>query len=588
MDKLDKSIEIPNTITVGDLAAKLDIPVTDLITELIKNGVMATLNDSIDFDTAVIIVGELDLNVELNRADTAETVPAAVKTKRKNAKTAPRPPVVAVMGHVDHGKTTLLDAIRGAQVVEGEAGGITQYISAYQVEHAGRTITFLDTPGHEAFSSLRQHGAYLTDLVVLVVAADDGVKPQTIEAIKYAQQANVKIMVAINKTDKSGANVNRVLQELADNNLAPEQWGGDTVVVEVSALKKQGIDKLLEMILLVTDVEELKADSVGPAEGIVIESHMEQGRGAVVSVLVEHGQLKPGDYLSAGQAYGKVRTLEDYQGQPVDSAGPSTPATVTGLKAMPNFGVLFRVHPSDKAARAEAALAESVKSANQMASTGVELLDQIHKDRSNKELPVLVKADVRGSVTSVVDSLQALGKDEVSIRVVNSGVGSIKESDIARASATGAIIYGFNVDLPANLKRSALQDGVSIRIYKIIYELIDNAKSELETLMVPDIVEEDIGRLLIKGVFNTTKSEIICGGEVTKGQVRPGVLVKIYRDKQLIGQAVVNTVQTGQIETKEVSAGEMCGLRLATEEKITLKEGDRLEFFTRESVKRKL
>jgi len=585
-----KIVEIPDTITVGELAAKLDIEVIQLITELVKNGVMATVNDSIDFETAEIILGELDLeDTTLVRGEEEETDDSPKRPERDSQAEADRPPVVAVMGHVDHGKTTLLDAIRDAKEVEGEAGGITQHISAYQVDHDGRSITFLDTPGHEAFTSLRQHGAYLTDLVVLVVAADDGVKPQTLEAIKYAEKAGVKIMVAINKTDKTGANVNRVMQELAENNLNPEAWGGDTVMVEVSALKKQGIDKLLEMILLVTDVEELKADSVGPAAGVVIEGHMETGRGAVVTVLVEHGQLKKGDIISAGQAFGKVRTLEDHTGEHIKSAGPSTPATITGLKLLPNFGVLFKVHASEKAAKAEADKNQLESASGQIASTGSELLAQIHKDRSSKELPVLVKADVRGSMTSVVDSLQALGRDsEVSVRIVGSGVGSIKESDIAQASAGHAIIYGFNVDMPANVKRSALQEEVPVRLYKIIYELIDNAKEELETLLEPDVVEEDIGRLIVKGVFKTTKSEIICGGEVTKGKVKPGVLVKILRDKEEIGQAVVSTVQKNQIEAEEVVKGEMCGLQLATEVKVNIKEEDRLEFFTRETVKRKL
>ncbi|HEX9595158.1 MAG TPA: translation initiation factor IF-2 [Candidatus Saccharimonadales bacterium] len=588
---MPKTVEIPDTITVGELAAKLDIEVIQLITELVKNGVMATVNDSIDFETAEIILGELELEEEvtLARGEEEDVDDAPKRPDRDSQAEADRPPVVAVMGHVDHGKTTLLDAIRDAKEVEGEAGGITQHISAYQVDHDGRSITFLDTPGHEAFTSLRQHGAYLTDLVVLVVAADDGVKPQTLEAIKYAEKAGVKIMVAINKIDKTGANINRVMQELAENNLNPEAWGGDTVMVEVSALKKQGIDKLLEMILLVTDVEELKADSVGPAEGVVIEGHMETGRGAVVTVLVEHGQLKRGDIISAGQSFGKVRTLEDHTGELIQSAGPSTPATITGLKQLPNFGVLFKVHVSEKAAKAEADKNQLESASGQIASTGSELLAQIHKDRSSKELPVLVKADVRGSMTSVVDSLQALGRDsEVSVRIAGSGVGSIKESDIAQASAGNAIIYGFNVDMPANVKRSALQEEVPVRLYKIIYELIDNVKEELETLLEPDVVEEDIGRLIIKGVFKTTKSEIICGGEVTKGKVKPGVLVKILRDKEEIGQAVVATVQKNQTEAEEVVKGEMCGLQLATEVKVNVKEKDRLEFFTRETVKRKL
>lgn len=587
---MSKTVEVPERITVSELADKLEVEVTELMTELLKNGIMVTLNDRIDFDTAQIIASELKSELELVKSSNdSQSNQTEERPKREMASAASRPPVIAVMGHVDHGKTTLLDAIRGASVVSDEAGGITQHISAYQVEHKKRKVTLLDTPGHEAFASLRQHGAHLTDLVILVVAADDGVKPQTVEAIKYAQTAGVKILVAINKVDKPGANVNRVLQELNDNGLAPESWGGDTVVVEVSALKQQGLDNLLDMALLITDVEELTADAEGPAQGIVIESHMEQGRGAVVSVLVEHGRLKKGDFISAGRAAGKVRTLEDYTGATIDEATASTPATITGLKEMPNFGAVFQVHGSEKQARAAAVSGATDAAGGNVALTDVELLDQIHRDRSEQVLPVVIKADVRGSVTSVIESINTLGQDnEVSVRVVGSGVGSVTESDVTMASATGAVIYGFTIDMPVNVKRLATRKGVDVRLFKIIYELIDDVRTELEKLLTPELVEENTGRLLIRGVFNTTKSEIICGGEVTKGKVAPGFIVKIYRGDDELGEALVTSVQKGQQEVKEVVEGEMCGLRLKTEEKIVLSEGDKLEFFTRETVKRKL
>lgn len=590
---MSKTLQIPERITVSDLAGELGIEVTELITALVKNGIMATLNDTIDFDTAEIIISELELDepVELQKkqVEEKEDNPALQRLGREVAKAAPRPPVVAVMGHVDHGKTTLLDAIRDVKTVDSEAGGITQHISAYQIEHDGRKITFLDTPGHEAFASLRQHGAHLTDLVILVVAADDGVKPQTKEAIKFALKAGVKIMVAINKVDKPDANVNRVMQELSENGLNPEQWGGDTVTVEVSALKKEGIDKLLDMAFLITDVEELSADSEGAAQGIVIESHMERGRGAVVSVLVEHGRLKQGDFMSAGRSFGKVRTLEDFNGQVLTEATASTPATITGLKEMPNFGVVFLAHPNEKAARQAAETYHESSEDEVIASTDSELLDQIHKDRSTQVLPAVVKADVRGSVTSVIESLQSLGSDkEVSVRVVGSGVGAVNESDVTMASAAHAIIYGFTIDMPVSVKRQAMRLGVEVRLFNVIYELIDDVKAELEKLLSPEIVEENVGRLLVRGVFKTTQSEIICGGEVTKGKIKPELEVKIYRDDEELGEATVTSVQKGQQAVPEVVEGDMCGLNLNTSKKLNLKEGDRLEFFTRETVKRTL
>lgn len=582
------TVKLPARATVKELAELLSIAPTELMTELFKNGVVLTLNDPIDFETAQIMVEELGLGVSLEPEDKE---PEIIESRKKqvSSKTAKsRPPVVAVMGHVDHGKTTLLDAIRGASVVEGEAGGITQHISAYQIKHKDKLITFLDTPGHEAFASLRQHGAHLTDLVILVVAADDGVKPQTLEAIKYANQAGVKILVALNKIDKPDANANRVLQELADNGLNPEDWGGDTLVVEVSAKEKTGIDKLLDMTNLVADVEELTAEADGPAEGIVIESHMETGRGPVVTVLVEHGQLKPGDAISAGGASGKVRTLSDYQGHALESAGPSTPAIVTGMKQVPDFGAVFNVYQSDKAAKSAAATAQAGSGPASVATTSKELLAQIHKDRVADELPVIIKADVKGSMTSVVEALAKLKNEKVSVRVVTAGVGPISESDVMTAAASKAVVYGFSVEAPAAIRRLAAKEGVDIKIYKVIYELLDDATTELELRLPPEIVETEVGRLIIKGVFKTTRNEIICGGEVSKGKAAVNTLVRISRDDEQLGEAEVVGVQQGQIETNEVGKGEMCGLRLKTPDKINLKEGDRLDFFTREEVVRKL
>ncbi|MEK7096097.1 MAG: translation initiation factor IF-2, partial [Patescibacteria group bacterium] len=512
-----KIIEIDEHITVGALASLLDLPVSKLIAELFKNGVMATINEKIDFDTAQIIVGELDIDVELVKKERASP---ATRPKRELSKDAAlRPPVVAVMGHVDHGKTSLLDAIRQAEVAKGEAGGITQHLSAYQIVHSGRPLTFIDTPGHEAFAALREHGARLTDLVVLVVAADEGVKPQTIEAIRFAKNAGVKIIVAANKMDKTDADINRLKQQLSENELMPEDWGGETIILPVSAKTKEGLPELLDMIILVADVEELKADLEGPAQGIIIESHMETGRGRVAVALVEQGTLSIGDFVVAGGTYAKVRNLETTTGEVLSSAGPSMPVIITGLKELPDFGEEFFVVGSEKQARDKATERSQIKKGDgsSVTTSGSELLRIISRVSKLNELNIIVKADVQGSLTSVVDSLRGLGTEEVAVRLVSSGVGVISENDVHNAATSGAIIYGFHTSLPASLKQLAARDHVSIRLYSVIYELIDDVKKELETLLVPEVIETSLGELIVKGIFKITKTEVICGGEVTKG-----------------------------------------------------------------------
>lgn len=587
-----KKLVIADMITVGELAAQLDLPVTKLIGELFKNGIMATVNQRIDFETAQIMVEELDLDVELEKkASTQAAAPVARAERELSDKAEKRPPIVAVMGHVDHGKTSLLDAVLDTKVVSGEAGGITQHIAAYQTEYKGRTITLLDTPGHEAFSALRQHGAALTDVVIIVVAADDGVKPQTVEAIKFAQQANAKIVVAINKVDKPEADVNRVKTQLAtDYNLTPEEWGGDTVMVEVSAKTKQGLDKLLELVLLVSDMEELKAEVDIPAEGLVIEAHMELGRGAVVSLLVEHGLVKPGSYIVAGSSYGKVRTLLDYAGRPAKQAGPSTPITVTGFKELPQFGDRFTICANEKIARVAAEKYKQQHKEEVTASniSSTELLSMMTKRQEKRLVNVIIKADVQGSLTSVMDSLRLLENDELALRVIGSGVGNISENDVRMAASSDAVIYGFNVQLPSAVKRLAVQEKASVRIFRIIYELIDDAKEMLTEMLSPEVVESEIGKLVVRGVFRVTKEEVICGGEVTKGKIMPNLLVRVMRDKQQLAEATITTVQRDKQEAKEVFEGEMCGLRLKTTGRVNVEEGDKLEFFTRELVKRSL
>ncbi|MDP9130404.1 MAG: translation initiation factor IF-2, partial [Candidatus Binatota bacterium] len=573
------TIEIEDMITVGTLAERLSIPVTRLISELMKNGVMATVNERIDFDTAQIIVEEMGLEMKLAK----KAAPEAAVTKRakpvSSAKASVRPPVVAVMGHVDHGKTSLLDAIRGAEVVKAEAGGITQHISAYQVTHNDRTITFLDTPGHEAFAAIREHGAHLTDIVIIVVAADDGIKPQTIEAIRFAKKAGVKIIVAINKIDKEGADINRVKQQLSEQDLLIEEWGGDIIVQPVSAKTKEGIPELLNMLLLVTDVEELKADTDVPARGLVIEAHVEQGRGPVAHALIEAGTLKPGDFIVAGGSYAKIRNLETTEGQPLKAATPSTPVTITGFKTLPEFGDEFMAVASEKEARVQSSRTASDKQADgsRLDMGGSELIRLINRDNDMQELNIIIKADVQGSLTSVIDSLKTLDTDEVSARVVAAGIGPVGENDLHLAHTSGAIVYGFNVGLPTSSKQQASRDKIRVRLYKVIYELIDDVKLELSTLLRPEIVETELGRLIVKGIFNTTKTAIICGGEVTKGKLTAPALARVTRGEETLGEVEVTGLKRGPAEAKEVVEGEMCGLSLKTAKRLDLQEGDRIE-----------
>lgn len=584
------NIEIEDMITVGTLAERLSIPVSRLIGELMKNGIMATVNERIDFDTAQIIVEELSLGLTISRATAAAPIVAVREKPTASATAAARPPVVAVMGHVDHGKTSLLDAIRGANVAKGEAGGITQHISAYQIDHGDRKITFLDTPGHEAFAAIREHGALLTDIVIIVVAADDGIKPQTIEAIRFARKAGVKILVAANKMDKEGADIQRLKQQLSEHDLLTEEWGGDTIVMPVSAKTKDGIPALLDMILLVTDVEELKADVDVPARGLIIEAHVVQGRGPVANALVETGTLKPGDYIVSGGSYAKIRNLETTDGKPVKLATPSTPVTISGFKTLPEFGDEFSVVANEKLARAQS----SGTAADKQAAGGrtdigsSELIRLINRDNKLQELNIIVKADVQGSLKSVIDSLKAMDTDEVSVRIVGSGVGPVGENDLHLAHSSHAIVYGFNVGLPTSSKQQASRDKVRVRLYKVIYELIDDVKAELSNLLSPEIVETDLGRLVVKGIFNTTKSAVICGGEVTKGKLTASALARVTRNKEKIDEVEVTGLKRGPADTREVFEGEMCGMSLKTTKRLDLQEGDHIELFTRQAIQRQL
>jgi len=586
----EKIIQIAGSITVDELAEALGLSVTALIGELFKQGIMATINQRLDFDTASLIIDELKIeNVKLERKNTA--------TKTSNfhrelsEKAVLRPPVVAVMGHVDHGKTTLLDSLLHKKTVEGEAGGITQHISAYQLKHDDRLITFLDTPGHEAFAAIRQHGAMLTDIVVIVVAADDGVKPQTVEAIKFAQSANAKIIVAINKIDREGADIPRTMADLAQHGLQPEEWGGDITMVPISAKRGDNLEKLLDMILLTADLEELKADVEIPAEGLVIESHMEVGKGSVVNLLVTGGELKTGKFVVAGSAYGKIRTMMDFRGKPKGKATPSTPVTVTGFKELPNFGDRFIEVKDEKTARKQALLNAQVEASETASAnvTSTDLLRMMNTADNSKVFNVIIKGDVLGSVTSVIDSLKMIDtKGEISLNIVSSGVGDVTENDVYMAEGDNTVVYGFNVSVPTNIVKLAARDGVEIRNYRVIYELLDDAKASMENLLDDEVVEEETGEMKIKGVFRTERTAIIAGGEVLTGRVGAGMLGRVYRNKELIGEVSVDSVQKEKMQVTELVAGETGGIAFNLEKKLVIELNDRVKFFTRELRKKKL
>ena len=585
-----KVIQIAGSITVDELAKALGLSVTSLIGELFKEGIVATINQRLDFDTAAIILEELNIKgVKLEKKNTATKT--SEHRHELSDKAVERPPVVAVMGHVDHGKTTLLDTLFHKKTVEGEAGGITQHISAYQLEYEGRKITFLDTPGHEAFAAIRQHGAMLTDIVVIVVAADDGVKPQTVEAIKFAQSANAKIIVAINKIDREGADVPRTMADLSQHGLQPEEWGGDITMVPISAKRGDNLDKLLDMILLTSDIEELKADVDIPSEGLVIESHMEMGRGSVVNLLVTGGELKTGEFIVAGTTYAKIRTMLDFRGKPKGKATPSTPVTVTGFKDLPNFGDSFIEVADEKTARRMALLnAQAQQGATASANvTSTDLLRMMNTADNSKVFNVIIKGDVLGSVTSVVDSLKMIDtKGEITLNIVATGVGDVTENDVYMAEGGETVIYGFNVSVPTNIAKMAARDKVKIKTFRVIYELLDDAKAEMEELLPAEVVEDDKGEMKVLGVFRTERTAIIAGGEILKGEAKPGMLAKVMHGKEMVGEVEVESVQKERMDVPSLVAGETGGIALKLTKKLTLEINDRLKFFTRELKRKKL
>ena len=576
------NIVLPEELLVGELASKLKVPATQVIKKLMTLGVMAAVNQTIDFDTASLIAEEFGAKVEKEVIVTIEDR-LIDDREDEDVNLKERSPVVVVMGHVDHGKTSLLDAVRHANVTEGEAGGITQHIGAYRVMVNGKPITFLDTPGHEAFTSMRARGAQVTDIAILVVAADDGIMPQTVEAINHAKAAGVSIIVAINKMDKPDANPDRVMQELTEYELVPEEWGGDVICVPISAKTHQNIDTLLEMVQLVADMKELKANPDRLAKGTVIEARLDKGRGPVATVLVQNGTLHQGDILIAGTSVGRVRVMLDDQGRKVKEAGPSVPVEITGLDEAPSAGDTFNAVEDERLARElvekrkHDAKEEQFKSYQKV--TLENLFSQIEEGEV-KELSIIVKADVQGSVEAVKQSLEKLSNEEVRVRVIHGAVGAVNESDVMLANASNAIIVGFNVRPDPTARDQAERDGVDIHLYRVIYDAIDDVKSAMKGMLAPKIREVDQGRLEVRQVYKISNVGAVAGCYVQSGKITRGSKIRIVRDGIIIGDDELDSLKRFKDDVREVAQGYECGVSLQKFNDI--KEGDVFEAYIME------
>ncbi len=579
------TVTVGDEITVGELAAALKKTASEVIKVLLKLGMMATVNQVIDYDTAEIVVTEMGAKIEKQVVVTIEEqIMDDTEDNAENLK--PRSPVVVVMGHVDHGKTSLLDAIRNTAVTDTEAGGITQHIGAYRVNCKGQDITFLDTPGHAAFTSMRKRGAMATDIAVLVVAADDGIMPQTIEAINHAKAANVQIIVAINKMDKPEANPDRVLEQLTEHELVPEKWGGDVICVPVSAKTHEGIDNLLESILLVAEMMELKANPDRRAKGIVIEARLDKGRGPVASLLVQNGTLHTGDIIVAGTAVGRVRVMANENGRELKAAGPSVPVEITGLAETPNAGDVFDAVSDERLARElveqrKQKAKEELFNAKQKVTLD-NLFDQL-SEGDLKELNIIVKADVQGSVEAVRDSLVKLSNEEVKVNVIHGGVGAINESDVMLAQTSGAIIVGFNVRPDAVAKTTAERDGVDMRMYRVIYDCIEEVKAAMKGMLAPKYRENQLGTAEVRTVYKISNVGTVAGCYITNGKVTRSSQIRVVRDGIVICEDKIDSLRRFKDDVKEVAQGYECGIGL--EKFADIKEGDIFEAFIMEEYR---
>ncbi|GAB0149259.1 MULTISPECIES: translation initiation factor IF-2 [Marichromatium] len=585
-----REVEIPETISVGELANRMSVKSSQVIKELFKQGMMVTINQSLDRDTAAILVEEMGHKpVFADERDAEDVLLDEFEERVEQAEQVTRPPVVTIMGHVDHGKTSLLDYIRRTRVASGEAGGITQHIGAYHVDTPKGTISFLDTPGHAAFSAMRARGAQVTDIVILVVAADDGVMPQTIEAIQHARAAEVPLIVAVNKIDKPEANPDRVMQELTQHEVVAEEWGGDTMLVRVSAKAGDGIDELLDAILLQSEVLELKAPVEGPARGAIVESSLDKGRGPVATVLVQAGTLNRGDIIVSGGEYGRVRAMFDETGKPVDSAGPSIPVQVLGLSGAPNAGDDVITVSDERRAREVAEFrAERLRQHRFEEQRGASL-DQLFsqlKDGEQKSVNLIVKADVQGSLEALKESLVKLTNDEVKVALVATGVGGITESDANLAVTSNAILLGFNVRADAAARRVVEEKGLDLRYYSIIYELIDDVKQAISGLLSPIITEEIIGLAQVRDVFRSSKFGAVAGCMVTEGTIKRNNPIRVLRDNVVVYEGALESLRRFKDDVPEVKAGTECGIGVKNYNDV--QEGDQIEVFERTERARQL
>ncbi|MDT8858985.1 translation initiation factor IF-2 [Alkalihalobacillus sp. MEB130] len=584
---LPEKITFVGSLTVGEIAKELHKEPSEIIKKLMMLGVMATINQELDKDTIELIAGDYGVEVEeeivIDEMDFESYVDEDSEEDLQE-----RPPVVTIMGHVDHGKTTLLDSIRHTKVTEGEAGGITQHIGAYQIESGSKKITFLDTPGHAAFTTMRARGAQVTDITILVVAADDGVMPQTKEAISHAKAAGVPIIVAVNKIDKEAANPDRVMQELTEFQLVPEAWGGDTIFVNVSALTGTGIDELLEMILLVSEVEELKANPDKLAKGTVIEAELDKGRGAVATLLVQSGTLKVGDPIVVGSAFGRVRAMVNDLGRRVKEVGPSTPVEITGLNEVPLAGDQFQAFADEKKARQIGEARMSRQREENLAENSKVSLDDLFNQIQQgevKDINIIIKADVQGSVEAMRGSLEKIDVEGVKVNIIHTGVGAITEYDVMLASASNAIVIGFNVRPDVNAKRTAEAEKVDIRLHRVIYNAIDEIEAAMKGMLDPEFEEKVIGQVEVRTTFKVSKVGTIAGAYVTDGKVTRDSTVRLIRDGIVIYEGSINALKRFKDDAKEVAAGYECGITL--ENYNDIKEGDIIEAYVMEEIERK-
>jgi translation initiation factor IF-2 len=591
------AIELPGTITVKELAELLGVNPADIIRELIKSGIFATINQLVDRDTASLVAGELGYEVAeteasgANGADEDEGVAEATKEvlyeEDDPALLQPRAPIVTVMGHVDHGKTSLLDAIRTTEVAAGERGGITQHIGASEVTHDGKRVVFLDTPGHEAFTAMRARGAKVTDIAVVVVAADDGVMPQTLEAISHAKAAKVPIIIALNKIDKPDANAERVKTELTEAGIVVEEYGGDVPLVPVSAKTRIGLDELIEMILLVADLQELKANPKRSAVGTIVEAQLDKGRGPVATAIVQTGTLKVGDIIVVGETFGRVRALENEEGKRVTKAGPSTPVVILGLSDVPQAGDILRVVGDEKEARTMVETRKAASAAKTGDGSGRATLEDLYSQiqaGQAKELRIILKADVSGSLGAITHALEQLDQDEIRLNVLLEGAGDITDNDIMLAAASNAIVVGFNTKITDTARRAAEAEGVDVRLYDIIYKLTDDVGAALKGLLEPEIVEVVEGRAEVRQVIRVGKNTVIAGSFVTDGRIVRGGNARVWRSSKVIATDRIESLRRFRDDVREVQQNYECGIGLANFHDIV--EGDIIECFTSQTVSR--